>query len=215
MAYRHFDFKQVLRQFKLENRVAPLLEQVVSSPFPENFRSTLEEGIGLGLRGGSEKARSEFIVAPILLATRLLLERRITVHSGLHFDVDKAQGLVGECDFLISSGDNLPMLVNTAVLSVVEAKKQDIEAGLGQCVAQMVAAQQHNNQLEQSVVCVYGCVTTAESWQFLKLEGQHLTFDANRYQIAPSSFETDVSRLLGAFQALLEPLVSVLLEPLV
>lgn len=207
MAYRHFDFVQVLKQFELQHTVAPLRLELGAVPFPENFRSTLEEGISLGLRGGSEKARSEFIVAPILLAVRLLLARRITVHSGLHFDVDKSLGLVGECDFLISSGDNLPMLVNTAVLSVVEAKKQDIEAGLGQCVAQMVAAQQYNKQSQHSTPYVYGCVTTAESWQFLQLEQQQLIFDANRYQIAPSSFESDISSLLGAFRAMLEPLL--------
>ncbi|MBN3948244.1 MAG: hypothetical protein HWQ38_18060 [Nostoc sp. NMS7] len=52
---------------------------------------------------------------------------------------------------------------------IVEAKKNDIEAGLGQCIAQMVATDLFNRSSGQADIPVYGCVTTGEVWQFLQL----------------------------------------------
>lgn len=207
MAYTDFSLQEALERFGLKLEVRPLVEDVVPQTLPDHVRLFISQGFALSLRGGSEKARSEFVVAPMLLAVRQTLDERITIHSGLRFDVDKKVGLVGECDFIISSGYNLPMLINSAVLSVVEAKKQDIEMGLGQCIAQMVAAQQFNARKKTGIERVYGCVTNAEAWQFLRLEGTELSFDLERYSLNPQNFEQDASILLGVFQALLKPLL--------
>jgi hypothetical protein len=207
MAYTDFTLEGSLERFGLHLEVRQLVEKVVPQVLPDHIRTFISQGFALSLRGGSEKARSEFVVAPMLLAVRQILGERITIHSGLRFDVDKKVGLVGECDFLISSGNNFPMLVNSAVLSVVEAKKQDIELGLGQCIAQMVAAQQFNIRKKTGIERVYGCVTNAEAWQFLRLEGQELGFDRERYVLTPQNFEVDAGVLLGVFDALLKPLL--------
>ncbi len=86
----------------------------------------------------SEKARSEFVVAPILLAAREMSRETLTIYSGQRLDVDPERGLQGECDFILALSAPLPRL-RAPLLIIVEAKKNDIEAGLGQCVAQMVA----------------------------------------------------------------------------
>lgn len=207
MAYTDFTLEAALERFDLHVQVQSLFADTKKMPMPDHILAFIEAGFPLAVRGGSEKARSEFIVAPMLLAVRVLLEQRIMIHSGLRFDVDKKAGLVGECDFLVSSGNNFPMLVNSAVLSIVEAKKQDIELGLGQCIAQMVAAQQFNTRKKHALPRVYGCVTNAESWQFLALEGTELMFDAERYSITLQNLALDTAVLLGVFKTMLEPLL--------
>ena len=77
-------------------------------------------------------------------------------------------------------------------MTIVEAKKNDIEAGLGQCIAQMVAAQLFNERSGRSGG-VYGCVTTGEDWQFLRLDGQVVIIDTTRRYI------NDVGSILAAF----------------
>jgi hypothetical protein len=153
----------------------------------------------LAFPAGSEKARSEFVIAPILLAVREMLGGKITIHSGERFDVDSSTGLVGECDFLISKGAvAVPTFVQSPILSVVEAKKQDLELGLGQCVAQMVGAQKFNLKRDHAAA-MYGCVTTGEIWFFMHLEQQRLSLDTDRYYL------NQLEQILGVLCSIFEP----------
>ncbi len=63
---------------------------------------------------------------------------------------------------------------------ILEAKRGDIELGLGQCVAQMVAAQMFNERAGTVRSAIFGIVTTGENWQFLKLDGCMVTLHTNR-----------------------------------
>ncbi|MBA3921007.1 MAG: hypothetical protein H0X31_04545 [Nostocaceae cyanobacterium] len=73
---------------------------------------------------------------------------------------------------------------------LVEAKKGELNIGLGQCVAEMVAAQLFNASEGKVIPAIYGGVTSGKLWQFLK-EGQDITIDANEYPVMP------VERILG------------------
>ena len=159
---------------------------------PVWLSETLARGMELALV--SEKARSEFIVAPILLAVRELSGGRIAILSGQRLDVDAERRLLGECDFILSLSEPLPRL-RAPLVTIVEAKKNDIEGGLGQCIAQMVAAQIFNERAGHPGV-VYGCVTTGEDWQFLRLEGQSVVIDSSRRYI------NDVGSILAVFLAI-------------
>ncbi len=130
----------------------------------------------------SEKSRSEFIVAPILLACRELSGDAIAIYSGQNLNVDPAKGLHGECDFILA---RVAALAGTArsLITIVEAKRNDIELGLGQCAAQMVGARQFNEHRGRVGGSVFGCVTTGEVWQFLKLEASQLGLDRLRCNI--------------------------------
>jgi hypothetical protein len=83
---------------------------------------------------------------------------------------------------------------------IVEAKKNDIEEGIPQCAAQMVAAGLFNERHKEPLSAVYGCVTTGEAWQFLRLRGKELQVDADRYYII------DVAAILGVLVAVLKGL---------
>lgn len=64
------------------------------------------------------------------------------------------------------------------VLCIVEAKKADVDSrAFGQCMATMVAAQRFNQH--QSII--FGCVTTGNDWQFLRLTEDLFEIDPETY----------------------------------
>lgn len=113
------------------------------------------------------------------------------VYSGYNLNVDPDNDLNGDgwpapadrlpCDFLISFQSSY--VVQAPIFSLVEAKNDNIELGLGQCVAQMLGARLYNIKEDHPVPVIYGCVTTGEDWQFLTLQDQLVTIDTQRYYL--------------------------------
>lgn len=180
MAYNEFTLESAEAELGLTVRRGPLFPGLQPLAVPPWLDDALNRGMKLALL--SEKARSEFIVAPILLAIRELSGDRVAILSGQRLDVDPARRLQGECDFILMLSEALPRL-RAPILTLVEAKKNDIEVGLGQCVAEMVAAQIFNERTAQAIPTVAGCVTTGEDWQFLRLAGTTVTIDQGRFYI--------------------------------
>lgn len=191
MAYTEFSLESAETELGITARVGNLFSELQPIAVPGWLQDQLQRGMQLALL--SEKARSEFIVAPILLAVRELNDERITILSGQRLDVDPARRLVGDCDFLLALSEPVPRL-RAPVLAVVEAKKNDIEGGLGQCVAQMVAVRLFNERAGQPLAAVHGCVTTGENWQFLRLTDTIVTIDRGRFYI------DNVGLILAALQ---------------
>ncbi|BAU14037.1 hypothetical protein LEP3755_45810 [Leptolyngbya sp. NIES-3755] len=125
---------------------------------------------------GSEKARSEGIIYPVLLEVRRILDRQVSLFSGEEFNVDESIGLNGICDFLMSRSTEV-LDIEAPVLVLVEAKKGDLKPGFGQCIAEMVAAQRFNTVKNRPISTIYGCVSSGTQWRFLKLEGNIVTID--------------------------------------
>ena len=141
MAYTDFTLELAESRLGVRARPGNLFPGLVAVAVPDWLRDFLARGMQLALV--SEKARSEFIVGPILLGCRELTGGVLAILSGQRLDVDAERGLQGECDFILALADPMPRL-RAPLITVVEAKKNDIEAGLGQCVAQMVAARDYN-----------------------------------------------------------------------
>ncbi len=194
MTYSDFDLNTARRTFGLTITQEPLFPAIEPLPLSPWLQEALNKGEQLALV--SEKARSEFIVAPILLSSRDLSHNRVQIYSGQRLDVEPQRGLSGECDFILSWTPPSPTL-QAPVVVIVEAKKNDIESGLGQCTAQMIGASLFNQQEGNGLETIFGCVTTGETWQFLKLETPHLLIDSHRYYI------NEVEQILGVFQAIL------------
>jgi hypothetical protein len=194
LAFSDFTLELVQQKLGVTTEPADLFPDLPPVAVPTWLPDTLARGTSLALI--SEKARSEFIVAPILTACRELVAVPVAIYSGQRLDVDAAKGLIGECDFILAIAP--PVLPLRAPLAtVVEAKKNDIEAGLGQCVAQMVAADLFNQAAGRQSAPVFGCVTTGEAWQFLRLAGPVAQIDQRRYYI------DNLPGVLGAFLAIL------------
>ncbi|QNP30078.1 hypothetical protein [Cylindrospermopsis curvispora] len=50
---------------------------------------------------------------------------------------------------------------------------ENLKSGLGQCIAEMIAAQEFNRQKQnQQIKIVYSVVTIGTIWQFLQIENQ-------------------------------------------
>lgn len=196
MAYSDFTLQAIEATFGVAARPAALFEAVRPAPVPDWLRAQLDRGLQLPLV--SEKARSELIVMPILLACREQSGGAIAVFSGPRLDVSPEEGLAGECDFLLARTPSVPE-VRAPLVAVVEAKKNDVEAGLGQCVAQMIGARRFNERAGEPIRAVFGCVTTGEVWQFLRLEGPVAAIDRRRYYL------DDLAGILGVFRAITDP----------
>lgn len=138
----------------------------------------------------SEKARSEGIIYPLLLEIRRLLASQVSLFSGETFDVDPSQGLGGICDFLLSRSASV-LEIQAPVVAIVEAKQENLKGGLGQCIAELIAAQIFNQARHQPIASLYGAVTSGTQWRFLKLEDKEVTIDLLDYSIPP------VDELLG------------------
>ena len=106
----------------------------------ELLMQTLDFNAPVALAINSEKVRSELIIAPILLELKRNHPDRVSLFSGKEFNVDADRGLNGFCDFLISRSPQ-QSVIQSPVIAIVEARNENIELGLGQCMAEMVAAQ--------------------------------------------------------------------------
>lgn len=130
------------------------------------------------------------LITPILIDLRRQFTNRIDIFSGINFTVDPAQGLNGNCDFLISYSEELS-LVTTPIITLVEAKKEDLNGGLGQCIAEMIAAQRFNQQEGNEITEIYGVVTSGTVWKFLKLSENQVFLDLTEYYLR------DLPKILG------------------
>ena len=180
VAYTDFTLDSVESDLGVAQRLGAIFPELAEAEPPAWLVDQLARGMKPALV--SEKARSEFIVAPILLAVRALSGDRISILSGPNLDVDPARRLAGQCDFLLALAEPLPRS-RPPLLAVVGAKRNDIDAGLGQCAAQLVAARLFNERAGLAERPVFGCVTTGEDRQFLRLDGQELVIDPSRRYI--------------------------------
>jgi hypothetical protein len=200
MAYSDFTLPQVLQTFHLTVQTRlDLFAGVPDIPVRPALRETLARNATLALAINTEKARSEWLIAPVLGELWQSGRGQISLFSGLDFNVDPAEGLNGWCDFLVSRGPQLPF-VTAPVLAVVEAKNESIAGGLGQCAAVMVAAQHYNRQAGNGIETVHGVVTTGDNWKFLRLHGSVLAIDINEYHF------TQVVRIMGILVHAVGPL---------
>lgn len=200
MAYTDFSLDRLRKTFGLTLAQTTLMGRPTPVPISAWLQETLDRGMPLALV--SEKARSEFIIVPILLTSRELSQNRVAIYSGQRLDVDATSGLTGECDFILTATAPLPVM-QAPVICIVEAKKNDIESGLGQCAAQMLGAQRLNQHEGTGIETVYGCVTTGEAWQFLRLNQTTLELDTERYYI------NEVETILAVLQAIIGQFVTV------
>jgi hypothetical protein len=198
MSYSQFTLSEVLEKFELKLVDSkPLFDTVTPRASSQLLLDWLAESVPLALELSTEKARSEGIIAPILLEVRRTLEHRVSLFSGIDFTVDSSLGLNGECDFLFSKSPE-QLLLRAPVVSVVEAKNENFRNGIAQACAEMIAARIFNERKGLTLERVYGAVTTGDTWRFLILESDTLYADSNRYDL------DDLDKIIGIFCFILE-----------
>jgi hypothetical protein len=191
MAYSDFTVESIVGRFSLRlDENADLFSTVGEIPISDHLRATLDENVPLALSIHTEKARSELIIAPILVELRKLARHRVSLFSGIDFTVDPERGLNGVCDYLISRSAE-QLYVRAPVLVIGEAKNDNIKGGYGQCIAAMVAARTFNERANNGIDAVHGVVTTGSIWKFLQLTGGTVRFDVPEYYL------NGVGKILG------------------
>ncbi len=192
MAYSDFTLAKIVKIFGLT--VSEKLDFFAGVPdfnSSNYLQDTLQYNLPLALAINTEKSRSEMIIAPILIELKKCFPQPISLFSGVDFTVDATRGLNGTCDFLISRSPE-QLFINAPVITIVEAKKEDINAGLGQCVAEMLAARLFNEREENQIDTIYGAVTTGDRWKFLKLKEQIIEIDLGEHFLI-----NNVNKILG------------------
>ncbi len=183
MPYSDFTIAELKRRFQLTiGESADLFGGEAEADLPVGLAETLARYLPLAMNVNTEKARSELVISPVLVEFKLMHRDRISLFSGIDFNVDEAVGLKGRCDFILARSPE-QLALDSPVCVLVEAKNEDIVAGIPQCLAEMVAAQRFNERAGTPLAAIYGAVTTGMIWRFLKLEGTSARVDAVEYPI--------------------------------
>jgi hypothetical protein len=191
MAYSDFTLARVKQELGIEvAEGVSLFATVEPVRISDLLRQLLDRDGGLATLINTEKARSEFLIAPILADVRQQSNHQVSLFSGSSFNVDAERGLVGFCDFILSQSEE-QIDVTAPVVTIVEAKNESVIGGLGQCIASMVAAQIFNQRSGIVREAIYGAVTSGTNWRFLKLVGNRAWVDDREY------FINEVDRILG------------------
>lgn len=205
MAFGDFTYPEVISALGLTETSADLLGK--APPLPPTPEGVIVFGryAALARVGNSaEKAKSELVITPVLVEAWARFEEQLNFHSGCELVADPAAKLVGFCDFLVGRGPQLPRPV-APLFVVIEAKRDNIETGYGQCIASMVGLQRLNQKNGAGDRPVFGVISTGSVWRFLKLEGTTLTHDLTEFALTLSYPD----RVLGALVAMIESLLAV------
>lgn len=198
MEFKDFTLLDLKQHFHLQNRSVRLFQGENIPPLAPSERLTdqLTEAEELPLK--SEKARSEVIIAPILMELRRATNKFFIIYSGDMLIVDREKGLSENVTtFCRRIPDPIPSTY-LPILTVVEAKRQDTEIGIDQCAAQLYGAYPFNQKSGLEIPRLYGCVTTADAWKFICLEGDTYLVDQNTYYLS------EIEDVLGIFQHIMK-----------
>jgi hypothetical protein len=203
MAFSDFAYPDVIRQLGLTYETADdLFAAVPSFPPTAAMREVLGTTTRLATINNNEKARSEWIIGLLLADVWGRCHGRVGLYSGVEFPADPAAGLSGFLDFAFCRSPQ-SVSFTPPVLLVFEAKRDNINDGLGQCVAGLVGTQRYNRRQGIDERHLYGCVTTGSLWRFMRLTDTTLTFDLTEYNLG------QLERILGVIVSIVAPPLAV------
>ncbi len=194
MGYSSFKkLKEVTKKFGLNAEKAILFEKITPVEASDWLKLTLEKASFFPLT--NEKVKSEKIVSPILSEVAESYFNSITLFSGEELPVDVDRDLSGECDFFFVLAPRKPY-IECPIISLVEAKDEDMDYGIAQCAAQLYGAKLFNEMEGKSFPVLYGCATNSTDWQFLRFENDTFYIDNKIY--------TNLQEILGVWHHIIK-----------
>jgi hypothetical protein len=166
---KKFQIKYVQTNFVLETEF----------PVKDDFKSELDLLFTDGVIDNSESAICENLIYPVLKEVWKFYRNKLTLwsHQTLIYDED----LSGVPGYIVTQRNPLATIVfDKPYFLAVEAKQDKFEEGWGQCLAEMIAVQRINDDLEKTV---FGIVSNGKVWQFGKLNADIFTRSRNLYTI--------------------------------
>ncbi len=129
MAYNDFTLDEAETRFGLRTDLtADYFAPTAPVTLTSRLRDTLDEPAPLAIAISTKKARSEFIIAPILAQARRQFAGDVSLFSGVEFSPDPERGLRGTCDYLLSLSPE-QLTIKAPVVVIVEAKNGNIKSG--------------------------------------------------------------------------------------
>ena len=191
MAYSNFTSRELKENFGIiQEMKSDVFTNVAPRKVSDLLKDSLKRHTKMALTQGLEKARSEFIIAPILAELYDQANNELSLFSGWELNVDAELGLIGRCDFLISRSNNQSYLESPIVVAV-EAKQDDFRQGINQCIAEMIAARIFNERDGTGIEKIFGCVTTGDVWRFLFLDGKSAIIEEKVFELS------EVEQIIG------------------
>jgi hypothetical protein len=194
MGYSNFKkMSQVTNRFGLEHQLGDIFSKIKPVKPSRWLRDSLIIAHEMPLT--NEKVKAEKLISPILSEVVRSYKTQLTLFSGEELTVDSSKDLAGACDFFFAL--HPPKVeMEAPIVSLAEAKDEDMEGGTAQCAAQMYGAYLFNEQHKRPVSVIFGCATTGIEWKFLKLENGVFTIDRQSF--------TDISDILGAWHQVIQ-----------
>jgi len=178
MAFSNYkDIGEVLQEFQVTYTEANFIREIVFS-ISEYFREDLHIVMHEGVIDNS-KAICENLIYPVMKEVWKLYSSKFTLwsHQSLTFD----NHLSGFPEYILAKRSPLGKVVfDKPYLLLVEAKEDKFYEGWAQCLAEMIAAQRLNDELN---ITILGIVSNGTNCEFGKLEGQTFTRQINYYMI--------------------------------
>jgi hypothetical protein len=195
MGYSNFKkLKVVSKKFGLSATQQELFEGITMSVEPSLWLlETLQMAKIVPLI--NEKVKSERIVSPILIDIANAYRDKITLFSGEDLEVSPKDDLSGECDFFFTLIPRSPYL-EAPIISLVEAKDDDMDYGIAQCAAQLYGTKLYNEMDGKNIPILYGCATDGVEWKFMRFENNIFFVDVKIY--------TDLREILGIWHHIIQ-----------
>lgn len=195
-SFSKWDLTTVLQRYDSPERLSPF--EIVPLPLDTDNHKMLMTRLGwkekvyspinIGLEAERNEYISEFLGVVVLANTSGTCTLRIRREYLLKSSIGK-----GPADFFIHTIQpkrQLPVLV------VVEAKQSRMDQGQAQCMLEMEAA---FLKLPNQCRHIYGVVTTAERWMFLRFDGSEFCQFTPEFLILDVSTHEEQIRLCSEF----------------
>ena len=188
MAFSNYkDIGSVLKEFQITYTEANFMGEIefsISDYFREDLQTVMQDGVP----SASEFSICENLIYPILKEVWKCYRSKFVLwgHRSLTYD----ENLSGFPEYILAKRSPLGKVVfDKPYFLLIEAKQDKFSEGWAQCLAEMVAAQKLNDELQ---VTVFGIVSNGKDWEFGKLEKTLFNQNTNRY------FIQDLDQLFAA-----------------
>lgn len=186
--FSSFSYAEAFKQLNLTDLIHWEIETESVEPsafFQERLRR-LEQTFNLQ---GYEESKKLLIDA--ICEEAIITSDRLRIWKGPQLESDTLAGYV---DYLVAERKRY---LDVPLLCIIEAKKDDFEQGLAQCLVEMQACQWQNRQADRDID-VLGIVTSGEGWQFYRLTTTGEVYGTPLYSVG------DMELLLGRLRHVFE-----------
>ena len=175
---RYKDIGEVLKEFQITYTKANFLNELEFN-VSDYFREDLQMIIDYGVPNASEFSICENLIYPVLKEVWKRYYRNFVLwgHKSLNYD----ENLSGFPEYILAKRSPLGQPVfEKPYFLLVEAKQDKFGEGWTQCLAEMIAAQRLNDEIQ---VTIFGIVSNGKYWEFGKLEEALFTQNQAQYLI--------------------------------